>query len=281
MYAAYETPSHVADEVAEAEAEREEVEERLEEAAEDRQPLAAVHHQVPLEEQLPAGVQEPARERQPPRDRVRGHVTSLFVNVRCASQSPAATQAARYATCPREGHSVAVPERQVAQQVDAVPRRRRPGQLAQPLRQPRDREERPREEEHRRDAEAEERVEALVPLQPRGHRRDRGGEGEAEQDRGREGEHREPGVDRAEGGHHGEVEARRERDAARRVELVAERRRRGCGAAPRASRGTGASSGSRPSPDTRTRTRRPASRSRRGSPARRSPGTARRARGRG
>ena len=65
MYAAYETPCTLADEVAQAEAEREEVEERLEEAAEDRQPLAAVDHQVPLEEQVPAGVQEPARERQP------------------------------------------------------------------------------------------------------------------------------------------------------------------------------------------------------------------------
>ena len=73
---------HAADEVPEAEAEREEIEDRLEEAADDRQPRAAVDHEVPLEQQVTACA---AAERE------RAHSTSLFWNVRRASNWPTAT----------------------------------------------------------------------------------------------------------------------------------------------------------------------------------------------
>ena len=144
------------------------------------------------------------------------------MKVRFASQSPAPAHSARYATCPSDGQRPAPPRvrcriRSTPCQVGVDP-----GDLADPLRQPRDGEERPREEEHRRDPEAEERVEALVGLHRAGEGGDRRREREPEQDRGREGEHGEPRVDGAEGRDHDEVGRRGDRHPGRGVELVAE-----------------------------------------------------------
>ena len=108
------------------------------------------------------------------------------------------------------------------EQIDAVPQRRRVRELAEAVRETADGEECPAEQEHRHHAEAEERVESLVALEPGGERGDRRRKGSADQDRHRPACDRQRRVNGAERRDHREVDARHDREPREDEERMAE-----------------------------------------------------------